>query len=339
MAGGSTRAPALTAAAPAAVTTIKLNGAFTGFLHLATAVAGRTARSDDDCRSGGEVMARLRILSVVATLAALATPVLGAEPLPPAPQLLDPAPAHEFASGWYLRGDLGYIVHSEPDWDSGYGVPRPAPLTDLKLQDTWSVGVGVGYRFHPWLRADLTADYRFGADVRDFSPISDFNQGFNIETGKLEVTTVLLNAYLDLGTWWGFTPYVGIGVGAAEKRVHEFGIERVCLSIRCGDPDPFAIFSLGPQGKLVYPDRTTVDLAWALMAGVAVDVSPGVTVDAGYRFLHLGEAASGIDGRGMGTKLEDIMAHEFRFGLRWELGTLGRAKQPPAYVVTPGGVF
>jgi opacity protein-like surface antigen len=284
-------------------------------------------------------MARLRIL-IVAALAALATPAIGAEPPPAAPQLPpDPGPAAlEIASGWYLRGDLGYVVHSEPSWDASYGAPRPAPLIDLELEDTWSVGIGFGYRFYPWLRADVTADYRFGANVRDFSPISDFSQGFNVETGKLEVTTVLVNAYLDLGTWWGLTPYLGAGVGVAEKRVHDFGTERICLSMRCGDPDPLATYPLGPQGKLAFPDRTTVDFAWALMAGVAADVGRGMAVDAGYRFVDLGKAASGLDGFGVGTKLKDIQTHEFRFGVRWDLGAFGRPKPPPAYAL-PGAVF
>ena len=32
-------------------------------------------------------------------------------------------------------------------------------------------------------------------------------------TAHLSRTTPMFNAYLDLGNWWGFTPYVGAGIG------------------------------------------------------------------------------------------------------------------------------
>ena len=34
-------------------------------------------------------------------------------------------------------------------------------------------------------------------------------------TAHLSRTTPMFNAYLDLGNWWGFTPYVGAGIGCS----------------------------------------------------------------------------------------------------------------------------
>ena len=37
-------------------------------------------------------------------------------------------------------------------------------------------------------------------------------------TAKISAQTVLANGYIDFGTWGGFTPYVGAGVGIARLK-------------------------------------------------------------------------------------------------------------------------
>ena len=82
-----------------------------------------------------------------------------------------------------------------------------------------SFGLGVGYQFNSWFRADITGEYRCkvhfsGTDFATFpgsAPISDvYSGGYTSWVG-------LVNAYVDLGTWWCMTPFVGAGVGGAHQ--------------------------------------------------------------------------------------------------------------------------
>ena len=57
--------------------------------------------------------------------------------------------------------------------------------------------------------------------------------------------------------------------------------------------------------------HTTYNLAWALMAGVAVDIGSGFKVDLGYRYTpSRTTSAPASTGPGPGIKAEDISAHE-----------------------------
>ena len=61
---------------------------------------------------------------------------------------------------WYLRGDVGYVHHKRPEADFSAGA-LSGSLVREGFGDTAVVGVGIGYRFSPMLRADLTLDHRF----------------------------------------------------------------------------------------------------------------------------------------------------------------------------------
>lgn len=58
-------------------------------------------------------------------------------------------------------------------------------------------------------------------------------------------------------------------------------------------------------------------LAWALMAGVAVDVGSSFALDLGYRYLNIGDASSIPDVLGNSVRFKDLNLHEFRVGLRY----------------------
>ena len=102
---------------------------------------------------------------------------------------------------------------------------------------------------------------------------------------------------------------MGVGVGAAMNRLLEHGAQVTCLTIACGP--------IGDQPVVEMPDRTTIDLAWALMGGVAVDVGGGFKVDVGYRYVNLGEVKTHATGAGAPTRTDDIEAHEVRLGFRY----------------------
>src|SRR5215204_5009424 len=119
---------------------------------------------------------------------------------------------------------------------------------------------------------------------------SNYVNGYSIDNGKIESSTLLLNGYIDFGRWYGFTPYVGAGVGVAQNHFHSYAGQVTCLTLACGP--------IGPQLPTPIPSHTTYNLAWAVMAGVAFDLGYGFKLDAGYRFVHVGDARAGVDAFG-----------------------------------------
>jgi opacity protein-like surface antigen len=208
-------------------------------------------------------------------------------PLPPPPVREVRPVLLDFSTGWYLRGDLGYY------WGKGLDPETTAPFsnpTNSSYGKGYTVGGGFGYKSR-WLRTDVTIDYMAPMDYTGSAVTADDT------TAKIQATTALFNGYIDLGTWYRITPYIGGGVGAAYVSVYDY--------ISTGAP-PFAGDHHKDQWKF----------AWALTSGVAIAVAPNLMIDAGYRYLNLGDVATGSDAIGS-TTFKNVAAHEVRVGLRW----------------------
>ncbi len=199
----------------------------------------------------------------------------------------------DLVSGWYVRGDIGYSKQSI----NSVEVPAPQTVTQWDLQNAVTLGFGGGYKYQ-WFRADVTVDYaNRGKFQGDTATVPSYY------TAKLDSFTILANAYLDLGTWSGITPYVGAGVGTTHLRTHEY------TNITIQEPG-FSVV-----------DTTRWNLSYAGMAGIAVHFSPKMILDVGYRYLKMGDAVSGPEPPAYTdrTYLRDLKAHEIRIGLRWVL--------------------
>jgi opacity protein-like surface antigen len=253
-------------------------------------------------------MAILKTLSLAGIVAAgLASSASAADMLfPPMMESAGPPGMVELGTGWYLRGDAAYVDYLKPK-DRAAIVDQTFEKT--KLDRTWSAGGGFGYKFTNLLRADVTVDHRFDSDFEGTRSPFGFGTGSQRELARLESTTGLVNGYVDLGNWWGVTPYVGAGVGAVMHSLHDYNIQLTCLTAACG--------TVGAQTTTKIPGRRSYDLAWALMGGVAVDVGGGFKIDAGYRYVNLGEAEMRYPGASASTRGKAIEAHEVRLGLRY----------------------
>jgi opacity protein-like surface antigen len=210
-------------------------------------------------------------------------------------RILPPAPAVPVAETWYLRGDIGYAHHHGPSARGSYANAGVSPLAGDKIRGAGSFGIGAGYRFSPMFRADVTADIRTGADFKGSIVGGPFDRA------HFQSAAFLVNGYVDVGTWYGFTPYVGAGIGLSRNVMNQY--------TRSADGDP-------TNGVRFRSDIMT-GLAWALMTGVAVDLTPGLKADLGYRYLRLGDVKAGAYTAGDGVKVRNIGAHEFRVGLRY----------------------
>jgi opacity protein-like surface antigen len=236
------------------------------------------------------------VLSVSAA-GALAADMPGDRTLaPPASLSKYSEPESEPFAGWYLRGDIGYSWLKSGSAEAANGFLAP---TSGKLNNNINASIGAGIK-SGWLRSDITVD---------FIPATSYSGQVvtpGDTTAKVTATTILLNGYLDLGSWYRMTPYVGVGAGTANMHISNF--------VSAATP-PFASNS----------SRSQWNFAWAGMAGVAYSISPNVMVDFGYRYVSLGDVRTQADAFGS-FKLKNIAAHEVRVGLRWnfEDAPLGR---------------
>jgi opacity protein-like surface antigen len=127
---------------------------------------------------------------------------------------------------------------------------------------------------------------------------------------------VLANGYVDLGTWSRFTPYVGAGIGVSVT------YNKSQLNWFMSNQQPYNITFTDPFSNITFHqfmDTTrngyTYNLAWALMGGVAIDITPHLKLDVGYRYLNLGRYTA-ADSSG-NTITKQMHAQEIRTGFRY----------------------
>jgi opacity protein-like surface antigen len=71
------------------------------------------------------------------------------------------------------------------------------------------------------------------------------------------------------------------------------------------------------QARVAHESGSKNNLAWALMAGAAVDIGAGLKLDLGYRYVRIGESRTELDSDGFGFKIKPLDAHEARIGVRY----------------------
>ncbi len=113
-------------------------------------------------------------------------------------------------------------------------------------------------------------------------PLAAYPPNFlDIYEGYLKTWVLLANAFVDLGTWNCFTPFVGFGIGGAHVQLADFS-----------DVNP----STGGFG--FGRNSSKWNLAWALHAGVAYEVSKNLKIDLSYRYLNYGSVTDTVDCNG-----------------------------------------
>lgn len=217
---------------------------------------------------------------------------------------------------WYLKGTIG-MKNAEP---GSININEPSYNSDFTthhedIKSTALYGFGIGIEHSRWLRFDITGEYRgkqlFVAQDSYIHGACGVpgNCGTNEYTADIESWLGLVNAYIDLGTWRGVTPYVGGGIGIASLDVQGFKDVNV------------------PNNSVFYGDKdtSTTNFAWALYAGISYDVTPQFTLDLGYRYTDLGDAKTGrataYDGSSSysGLEIRDIVSHDLLFSARYRL--------------------
>jgi opacity protein-like surface antigen len=246
----------------------------------------------------------------------------------PPPMSYAPPPVADFG-GWYLRGDIGFSNQSVQSIRN----TNPALYANLlSLEektgfDTGGVfGLGAGYQFNNWFRVDVTGQYRgntnfHGLDLTSFPNSGQTGFGSDVYNASKSEWVFLANAYVDLGTWWCVTPYIGAGVGTARVSIANF----TDTNIGNVPPSPFPGASPVGAGFVSAQTGSQWNFAWALHAGLAYKVSPNMTVELGYSYLNLGDGTTGVDttfdhsAGGHVFKFNNITSQDLMLGVRWNL--------------------
>jgi opacity protein-like surface antigen len=306
-------------------------------------------------------MGSFKTLALAGALLAGATAVASAADLRgPLPAGLPPAPiAAPIAevSGWYLRGDIG-IGALDARKFSYSDNPAGISFHGKDFNSQIFGGVGIGYQYNSWLRFDVTGEYRSRSSFNVSDKYSGRNTGVdcngvvnaavdcgfdggNRNTGSISSTVGLVNAYVDLGTWHGITPFVGVGVGMTQNRVSGVSDQGYATNTLYNTGTNVAIGAATSPTYGYAANGTRTGLAYALMAGLAYEVTPNYKVELGYRYLNLGKFQTGTYTCAGGCtnayslQARGLEAHEFRIGMRWMLGGPSYAAAPaypPPYV-------
>jgi opacity protein-like surface antigen len=218
-----------------------------------------------------------------------------------------PAIASQPAS-WYVRGDYSY------SWmDAGELNAAILPFGSVSVDNTWALGGGIGYYFGRGVRGDVTYEWRGDADVHGSGA---FASDFDVKS-----SVILANLYYDFRPYERFTPYIGVGLGAAHHR--SSGGVFTCAGV-CGPYDGGSNWSAA--GAVMAGFSFRIDRGGHSHASIkdAPVSEPGrLHLDVGYRFLYLGDAhAGGIIAAAVptpGPRVDDITAQEIRVGLRWDI--------------------
>jgi opacity protein-like surface antigen len=236
-----------------------------------------------------------------------------------------PQAVQSSAPAWYFRLDGGRTSFDAPTMIED-GV---ADLTSTHMSKAWTAGGGIGYYFNSHVRGDLTytrvfnsnvSGYRFDESQLRFSGpgTGDCDSAPGLQSSchgtrafGLKSDVFLANLYYDIDCRCGFTPYVGAGLGFVR---HQTGAGHVIDTVN----------GQGVTGTI--DSATSHHVAGALMAGLTYQVRDRMNIDAGYRFMYLGQTATGAVKDTMSGNVtiapdptvEQIHAHEFRVGLRYD---------------------
>lgn len=268
---------------------------------------------------------------VAAGAASLLSSMAFAADLAIAPPPMSYAPPVDFA-GWYLRGDIGMTNQQLRSLDNPGDPDTPLfKSTGLGFDSSTLWDVGVGYQFNNWFRADVIGQWRGRANFHGSQSIP-FDGAFgpffteaNNYSGSKSEAVVMANAYVDLGTWWCVTPYIGAGIGTSYNRISGFRDDGVSINTANTPPLSNSVTYAGDAGKW--------NFAWALHAGLAYRVTPNVTIELGYSYMSLGDAVTGptnsFDGvtvvNGSQFVMRNITSNDLKLGVRWSL------ESPPVY--------
>ena len=216
-------------------------------------------------------------------------------------------------------------------------------------------GAGLGYHWTKNFRTDVTLDRRgndhytgrgsYAYDTRNRTTTTTvvggvptvtvvdayhLSRGTSTDDTQLKSGTMLLNGYYDVGKFYGFTPYIGAGVGLAVLTAHRQHntSETACSYVQpvlATDPTSATQCPANNYAPSVSSSASTKinQLSFAAMAnlGVSYALTANTAIDVNYRYLFINgqDISATINGHNSKVTLGDIGEHQLRAGMRWDI--------------------
>ncbi|HFC2936007.1 TPA: Opacity protein opA54 [Neisseria gonorrhoeae] len=216
--------------------------------------------------------------------------------------------------GPYVQADLAYaaerITHDYPE-PTGAKKAQLSTVSDyFRNIRTHSIHprVSVGYDFGGWRIAADYARYRkwnnnkYSVNIKELERNENKNSGnhLNIKTQKTEhqengtfhaASSLGLSTIYDFDTGSRFKPYIGMRVAYGHVRHQVRSVQQETTTVTTypsGGGAKTSVPSKMPPKPAYHENRSSRRLGFGAMAGVGIDVAPGLTLDAGYRYHNWG---------------------------------------------------
>ncbi|EMS3661882.1 outer membrane beta-barrel protein [Neisseria gonorrhoeae] len=226
------------------------------------------------------------------------------------------AASEDGGRGPYVQADLAYaaerITHDYPKPTGAKKGTTISTVSDyFRNIRTHSIHprVSVGYDFGGWRIAADYARYRkwnnnkYSVSIKELLRNSNENSDgkLNIQTQKTEhqengtfhaASSLGLSTIYDFDTGSRFKPYIGMRVAYGHVRHQVRSVQQETIAVTTYPKEQNVAPSVttgGPTKKPAHHEsRSTRSLGFGAVAGVGIDVAPGLTLDAGYRYHNWG---------------------------------------------------
>ncbi|ENW9842345.1 outer membrane beta-barrel protein [Neisseria gonorrhoeae] len=211
--------------------------------------------------------------------------------------------------GPYVQADLAYAYeHITRDYPKPTGAKKGTTISTVsdyfRNIRTHSIHprVSVGYDFGGWRVAADYARYRkwnnnkYSVNIEKVQEVGKNRRDRkteNQENGSFHAVSSLgLSAVYDFRPNDKFKPYIGVRVAYGHVRHGIDSTKKITGTLTAYPNDADAAATVYPDG---HPQKNTYQksnssrrLGFGAMAGVGIDVAPGLTLDAGYRYHNWG---------------------------------------------------
>ncbi|ENX7393396.1 TPA: outer membrane beta-barrel protein [Neisseria gonorrhoeae] len=218
--------------------------------------------------------------------------------------------------GPYVQADLAYAYeHITHDYPEPTGAKKGTTISTVsdyfRNIRTHSIHprVSVGYDFGGWRIAADYARYRkwnnnkYSVNIKELGRNGNENSGgkLNIQTQKTEhqengtfhaASSLGLSTIYDFDTGSRFKPYIGMRVAYGHVRHQVRSVQQETIAVTTYSKEQNVAPSVttgGPTKKPAHHEsRSISSLGFGAVAGVGIDITPKLTLDAGYRYHNWG---------------------------------------------------
>ncbi|EMS3900763.1 outer membrane beta-barrel protein [Neisseria gonorrhoeae] len=218
--------------------------------------------------------------------------------------------------GPYVQADLAYAYeHITHDYPEPTGAKKGTTISTVsdyfRNIRTHSVHprVSVGYDFGGWRIAADYARYRkwnnnkYSVNIKELERNGNENSGgkLNIQTQKTEhqengtfhaASSLGLSTIYDFDTGSRFKPYIGMRVAYGHVRHQVRSVQQETIAVTTYPKEQNVAPSVTTEAPTKKPahheSRSISSLGFGAVAGVGIDITPKLTLDAGYRYHNWG---------------------------------------------------